>query len=161
MEKDRHWRKQVSLRPAVIHTVSSFSAAFLMASHLACTDACMCAHKHACPRRREVHIQYLLQSFSAVYFETRSLGEPWAYWLGWIGWPTNARGFLAPASPVLGLQVCASVPSFIHEFWRLNDGSHACAASTLPTVALLWTAIWWLKEKKIARSLKLVTNGHF
>lgn len=75
---DELWRKtdteEIKHRwDRIIHTVSSFSAAVAMASHFACMDACTCAHKHACPRRREVHIQYLLQSFSVLYFDISDL----------------------------------------------------------------------------------------
>lgn len=84
----------------------------------------ICAHTYVSVCGGQTHIQCLPLFLSILLFETESLPKPEVHQLERLA-GHQIPGFLVSSFPVLGLQVCATVPSFDVCAEGLTSGPHA------------------------------------
>lgn len=106
------------------------SCAYVCVSACECVCTCMCMNVGA-----EVDVRYPLLSLLTLFFEIRSLPQPWAYWLGRLARELQNSSYLK-FSQVLGYtHALATTSSFLHWCGDPNSDCHSCTINTLSNEA--------------------------
>ena len=101
-----------------------------------CTHACVCVYVCVCAcMHLDLHVDIyagqglisgILQKSSILFYETGSLPGTWDF-ARILGQLTREPSYLPAAT---SLALCAIMPSFGYDCWRLSSGPHACLANT-------------------------------